>query len=187
MRRSLRLVLQGVSVSVVALLLVLLGWEVSSSQDRQALADQVASGERPQAPEFSLPSLVGEGEIALRDFRGKAVVLNFWASWCVPCKDEAPLLQRAWQRYQGRGVVVLGVDAQDLSGDARRFIRRYGLTYPNVRDGAGSTLGRYGITGFPETWFVDRRGRLVGFRVEGPLDTQTLERGIELALASSGS
>jgi cytochrome c biogenesis protein CcmG, thiol:disulfide interchange protein DsbE len=112
------------------------------------------------------------------------VVLNFWASWCVPCKSEAPRLEAAWRRWRGRGVVVVGVDAQDFSGDARRFIRRHSLTYPNVHDGPGNVLPDYGVTGFPETYFVDRRGRLVGQRVQGEISAEKLVFGIQRALES---
>ena len=111
-------------------------------------------------------------------------MLNFWASWCVPCKAEAPRLEAAWRQFRGQGVVVVGVDAQDFSGDARRFMRRYELTYPNVHDGPGNVLPKYGVTGFPETYFVDRRGRLVGERVEGEISAEKLASGIRRALES---
>jgi cytochrome c biogenesis protein CcmG, thiol:disulfide interchange protein DsbE len=109
-------------------------------------------------------------------------VLNFWASWCGPCKDEAPLLESAWNRYKDQGVVVLGVDAQDFDVDAQRFVDRAGITYPVVRDKHGSTLGHYGVTGFPETWFIDAQGRIVGEHVAGPLTEEDLERNIKIAL-----
>jgi cytochrome c biogenesis protein CcmG/thiol:disulfide interchange protein DsbE len=108
--------------------------------------------------------------------------LNFWASWCGPCKDEAPLLESAWNRYKDRGVVVLGVDAQDFDVDAQRFVDRAGITYPVLRDKHGSTLGHYGVTGFPETWFIDAQGRIVGEHVAGPLTEEDLERNIKIAL-----
>ena len=84
----------------------------------------------------------------------------------------------------GKGLVVLGIDAQDFDFDARRFVDRYGLTYPILRDKHGSTLGHYGISGFPETWFVDRRGRLVGKHIEGPVSGAELERYVQVALQS---
>ena len=111
-------------------------------------------------------------------------MLNFWASWCAPCKSEAPRLEAAWRRYRARGVVVVGVDAQDFSGDARRFVSRFKLTYPNVHDGPGNVLPKYGVTGFPETFFVGRDGRLVGERVQGEVSEQQLVSGIERALQS---
>jgi cytochrome c biogenesis protein CcmG, thiol:disulfide interchange protein DsbE len=134
------------------------------------------------APDFSLRRLNGEGSLRLRSLRGKVVVLNFWASWCVPCKQEAPLLETVAERYRSAGLVVVGVDAQDFRGDARRFIERHGLTYPVVRDGGGSTLTHYDVTGFPETWFVDRAGHVVGEHVRGPLTRARLVRNIEIAM-----
>lgn len=179
-----KLVLQLAAVSVVALLVALLGWQVFTKNEGRGIAAAVASGKAPQAPNFELPRLDGQGSISLASLEGKAVVLNFWASWCEPCKEESPRLQAVWERYRDRGVVVLGIDAQDFRSDARRFVERFGLTYPIVHDGEGSTLGRYGVTGFPETWFVDRKGRLVGERVQGPVSDEQLERNIRLALES---
>jgi cytochrome c biogenesis protein CcmG/thiol:disulfide interchange protein DsbE len=114
------------------------------------------------------------------------VVVNFWASWCIPCKDEAPFLQEVYEQNVDRGLVVLGVDAQDFKQDARAFMERFGLTYPVVYDGRGSTLGAWGVVGFPETFFVNRDGELVGERIQGGVDVErnreAFERGVELAL-----
>jgi cytochrome c biogenesis protein CcmG/thiol:disulfide interchange protein DsbE len=120
---------------------------------------------------------------ALSSLRGKTVVLNFWASWCLPCKKEAPLLERAWQKWRARGVVVVGVDANDFASDGRRFMRRYKITYPVVHDGPGNWLDDYGLTGFPETFFVRPDGRIVAWK-EGQLHAAELESGIQKARAS---
>ncbi|HEX2044290.1 MAG TPA: TlpA disulfide reductase family protein [Gaiellaceae bacterium] len=184
MARRVKLILQAAAVMVVALLVVLLGWQVARQEEGRGLDDAVAAGKRPPAPDFTLESLDGDETISLSDYRGRAVVLNFWASWCQPCKKEAPLLQLAWERYRGEGLVVLGVDAQDLKSDARRFVERYGLTYPIVHDRNGVTLGRFGYSAFPETWFVDRQGRLVGEHVVGEFTEEQLVRNIRLALDS---
>jgi cytochrome c biogenesis protein CcmG/thiol:disulfide interchange protein DsbE len=185
-----KLVAQGIAVAGVVALLGLLVWKVAFESSGGA-AEQLARGETPPAPAFTLERLDSDGTLSLASLRGKAVVLNFWASWCIPCKDEAPLLEEAWQEHRDRGLVVLGVDAQDFKGDARKFMSRYGLTYPVVHDGKGSTLGRYGITGFPETFFVDRRGNLVGERLVGGLDLERnrekFQQGIELALGGAGA
>jgi cytochrome c biogenesis protein CcmG/thiol:disulfide interchange protein DsbE len=184
MARRGKILLQAAAISVVALLVALLGWRVAQQEAGRGLDDALAAGKRPQAPEFSLEPLEGEGRISLAALRGKAVVLNFWASWCGPCKDEAPLLQQAWERYRDDGLVVVGIDAQDFRVDARRFVERYDLTYPIAYDGKGSTIGRYGNTGFPETWFVGRDGRLVGEHISGAFSEEQLEENIQLALGT---
>jgi len=182
MARRAKLILQAAAVLVVVLLVALLGWKVTEQAEGRGLDDALERGERPRAPELTLDTLDGEGEIRLADYRGKAVVLNFWASWCEPCKDEAPLLEETWQRYREDGLVVLGIDAQDFRVDARKFVERYGLTYPIAYDGNGASLGRFGNTGFPETWFVGRDGRLVGEHIVGPFDEEQLEENVQAAL-----
>jgi cytochrome c biogenesis protein CcmG, thiol:disulfide interchange protein DsbE len=173
MSRSLKLGAQALALGAVVGLLALLVWKV------------VNNGGRTKKPEnFTLTRLDRPGRIELSSLRGKAVVLNFWASWCVPCKKEAPRLEAAWQRYRTKGVVVIGVDANDFASDAKTFMRRYGVTYPVVHDGAGTTLTPYGITGFPETVFIDRRGRFVGDHVVGAVTSGQLTGNIERALSS---
>jgi len=176
----LKLGAQVLAVGFVVALLALLAWKLVTDEGGEA-----ASG---AAPAFDLPRLDSEGSLSLASLRGKAVVLNFWASWCEPCKDEAEVLERTWQRYRGRDLVVIGVDANDFRGDARRFARRYGMTYPLVHDTQGEWLDDYGVVAFPETYFIDRDGRIVGERIQGPVDgsvevEEQYERGIALALA----
>ncbi len=185
MARGGKLVLQIAAVGIVALLLALLGWRVADRQAGQSIAAGVAAGDAPTAPDFTLPLLGGGGDLRLSSLRGKVVVLNFWASWCVPCRDEAPRLEAASKRWEDEGVVVLGIDAQDFEADAQRFVEKYAQTYPNLHDGSGKTLGRYGVTGFPETWFIDREGRLVGERIQGPVTDAALDENIEVALGSA--
>jgi cytochrome c biogenesis protein CcmG/thiol:disulfide interchange protein DsbE len=181
-----KLIPQAAAVSVVALLLALLGWQVFRTEGARSLADKVEAGEKPQAPDFELEFLDGRDRLRLSSLEGeKVVVINFWASWCVPCRDEAPLLEAAWKRWREDGVLFIGIDAQDFKADGRRFVKRYGITYPNLYDGSGSTLGRFGVTGRPETWFVDREGRLVGERFQGPITEEMLDRNIQLALQST--
>jgi cytochrome c biogenesis protein CcmG/thiol:disulfide interchange protein DsbE len=172
---------QVLAVGAVAALLGLLIWKLATDETGE-VAKALEQGKVIAAPDFTLPRLDREGELKLSSLRGKAVVVNFWASWCEPCKEEVAVLEAAWRKYGSRGLVVVGVDAQDFKGDARRFMRRYGMTYPVVHDGPGETLGEWDLTGFPETFFVDRRGRLVGRRVSGEIDRETLEENIELAL-----
>ena len=181
MTGRLRLAGQVAAVAIVAALLGLLAWKLT--QDESAVTSQLDKGGSPTAPAFTLERLDGKGDLDLASLRGKAVVLNFWASWCGPCKDETPLLQRAWQRWEGKDVVFVGVDVKDFRGDARSFTRRYGVTYPNVYDGKGSLVGRYGVTGFPETYFIDAAGK-VRYRIAGPVEDESdLDDGIERAQA----
>ena len=179
-----KLVAQGLALAAVIGLLALLVWSVVRSDG--GAAAELAQGKSPAAPRFTLERLDGSGPLALAGLRGKAVIVNFWASWCDPCKDEAPFLQRTYERYRGRGLVVLGVDVEDFRKDARHFVRRYGLTYPNVRDVKKETIGKWGVTGYPETFFVDRNGRLVGERIQGGADLErnqeTFQRSLALAL-----
>jgi cytochrome c biogenesis protein CcmG, thiol:disulfide interchange protein DsbE len=176
----LKLVGQAAAIGVVAGLLVLLVWKVAGGSESEV--EGLGSGKTPPAPAFELPRLTGEGTISLDSYRGKAVVVNFWASWCEPCKAEAPLLEQAWREHRDRGLVVLGVNSQDLSSDARRFARQVGWTYPLVRDGEGDVLGPYAVSAFPETFFVDRSGKLVA-RIDGEVTEDQLAENIERALA----
>jgi cytochrome c biogenesis protein CcmG, thiol:disulfide interchange protein DsbE len=172
----------------VAALLGLLIWKVAFGRTTGA-ADELAQGKLVHAPAFVLDRLDRDGTLGVADLRGKAVVVNFWASWCVPCRDEAPVLQKTYERYRDQGLVVLGVDVNDFRQDARRFMKRYGLSYPVVYDGKGSTVGKWGVRGFPETFFVDRTGKLVGERIEGAVDIErnrdAFQRGVALALGDT--
>jgi cytochrome c biogenesis protein CcmG, thiol:disulfide interchange protein DsbE len=95
--------------------------------------------------------------------------VNFWGSWCDPCKAEAPLLEETWRRYRSRGLIVLGVDFHDVKGEARRFARENDMTYPIAYDGPGNILSDYGVEAAPETFFVSRTGRLVCERIQAGL------------------
>ena len=176
-------VAQVVALVGVAAMLGLLIWKVAFGHDTGA-ADELAQGKLVHAPAFTLDRLDRDGELGVDDLKGKAVVVNFWASWCVPCRDEAPVLQKTYARYRDQGLVVLGVDVNDFRQDARRFMKRYGLSYPVVYDGKGSTVGKWGVRGFPETFFVDRQGRIIGQKVSGELTAKTLEAGIQRALSA---
>lgn len=112
------------------------------------------------APAFALRTFDGQ-PVALEAQRGKVVVLNFWASWCYPaCYEEAPVLERGWQAWRQKDVVVLGVDIQDTEDKARKFMTDFGITFPNAPDGGGKVSIDYGVYGVPETFFIDKQGRI---------------------------
>lgn len=184
MARRAKLVAQGVAIGLVVLLFALLAWSLATEEGGD-LAAAAARGDRPQAPDFALERLDEEGELALSSLRGKAVVLNVWASWCIPCREEAPYLERVWRENRDRGVVVVGLAAKDFRRDARAFAERFQLTFPLVYDGPGDTLGGLGVTGFPETFVLDREGRVVDVltgAVNSDEDRARLARAIDAAL-----
>ena len=136
---------------------------------------------RSAAP-FTLAALDGAA-ISIEAHRGQVVVVNFWASWCRPaCYDEAPVLERAWRAYRERGLVVIGVDIQDTHEAARRFVADFSLSFPNVRDVSGKVSVEYGVYGVPETFFVDRRGRIRAKHV-GAVSDEIFRRHAEKLLA----
>lgn len=112
------------------------------------------------APQFELTTFQGE-TIRLADLLGKPVVINFWASWCIPCRDEAPALQAVWQKYKDQGLIVLGVDYVDTESEAKKFIQEFGQTYPNGPDLGTLISQKYKITGVPETYFITREGQVL--------------------------
>jgi peroxiredoxin len=125
--------------------------------------------------------------VSLASLRGKAVVLNFWASWCIPCKSEAKSLESAWSRYRGDGVEFVGVDFHDVTGDARRFVTAHKLTFPMLQDGSGDvTTGRYGVSQVPETYVIDRQGRIVA-HLAGPITTSAFAQEFRNALAKAAA
>jgi cytochrome c biogenesis protein CcmG/thiol:disulfide interchange protein DsbE len=129
-------------------------------------------------PVEPLPRLEGSGSASLADYRGKWVLVNIWASWCLPCRAEAPALQSFQQRYGGPGFTVLGIDTRDLSVDGRDFVERYAMTYPQLRDGDGDAADDdYGTTGVPESYLVDPKGK-VRVHAIGPVDEEYLSKEV---------
>jgi cytochrome c biogenesis protein CcmG/thiol:disulfide interchange protein DsbE len=136
------------------------------------------------ASSFSLTTFDGK-PVSLEAARGRVVLVNFWASWCYPaCYEEAPSLERAWQAYKDRGLVVVGVNFQDKDEPARRFLTQFGHTFPNAPDPAGRVSVDYGVYGVPETYFIDRKGR-VRFKKVGPVSDELLKQQIEALLGEA--
>ena len=135
--------------------------------------------DRP-APTFSLPLFDG-GRFSLADHRGQVVVVNFWASWCVPCREEAPLLETTWRAYRDRGVIIVGVNFQDDEAAARAFVREFGLTFPNGRDEGSRIAVDYGVYGIPELFFVTSDARIASKHI-GLIGRAGLEGRIQEAL-----
>jgi cytochrome c biogenesis protein CcmG/thiol:disulfide interchange protein DsbE len=131
------------------------------------------------APDRELYELDGEGTGEIADYRGKWVLVNFWASWCGPCRTEAPALEAFQRRHGGDRFTVLGINLDDTTSDAGAFVERYGLTYPQLRDGDGrDRRDAYGMTGFPESFLVDPEGGLALIR-RGPVDERYLNESVE--------
>jgi cytochrome c biogenesis protein CcmG/thiol:disulfide interchange protein DsbE len=136
------------------------------------------------APSFTLTAFTGE-PISLTAHRGRVVVVNFWASWCYPaCYEEAPVLEQGWQQWRERGVMVIGLDIQDTDDKARKFIADFGLTFPNARDVTGKVSIDYGVFGVPETFFIDRVGR-IRLRHVGAVTTDVFRTTVERLLTES--
>ena len=165
---------------VVAVLAVigLLGYGLLSKG-----GDSIAVGD--PAPDKELSVLGGNGTGEIADYRGKWVLVNFWASWCEPCRSEAPALEAFQQQHARDGFTVLGIDLDDNTDDASAFVRRYGLSYPQLRDGDGSDRrDAYGMTGFPESFLVDPSGKLALIR-RGPVDQKFLAVAVAPLIAPS--
>ena len=171
-------------VCVLLALLALLAYGLAQNEPDRGVDEALARGERSPAPAFDLPKLGGGGSESLADYRGQVVVLNFWASWCKPCRDESPLLERWHRRIRDRGATVLGVDILDVTGRAQDFVDEYGLTYPMLKDKDGEGLDKFGVVAYPETFVIDRQGRIAAV-ARGPVDDAFMRRNVAPLLEGS--
>ena len=146
---------------------------------RQLILNSQGPIERGLAPELALQTFSGE-QLNLSEFRGKVVVINFWASWCIPCRDEAPLLEQAWQQYQDQDVTFIGIAYLDTDKESLAFLNEFQVSYPNGPD-VGTKIARdYRIRGVPETFFIGKNGQIADLEI-GPLTETRLIEAIELA------
>jgi cytochrome c biogenesis protein CcmG, thiol:disulfide interchange protein DsbE len=173
--RTAKVAAQLAPLALVLALLGLLVWKIASDEGAVARVGQ-------PVPRFDLPNLDDSQRIAVADHIGTPMVINFWATWCGPCRSEAPLLETAWRKYKGR-VVFIGVDTRDFTGDAKSFIKKYELTYPIAYDGPAKLWEPWGLTGLPETFFVDRNGKIVEHRVGEFTEPAELDDAIQKALS----
>ncbi len=144
-----------------------------SSYSPATVSPSAESGGTTLAPDFTLTLFDGR-RLRLSDLRGKPVVLNFWASWCPPCREEAPTLEKGWETYKDKGVVFLGMDIQDTETDARAFMKEFGITYPNGQDTTSEIAVSYDISGIPTTFFITSEGK-VARRWTGALGEEQLD------------
>jgi cytochrome c biogenesis protein CcmG, thiol:disulfide interchange protein DsbE len=165
-----------------AALIGLLVYGISTKSSNRTLDELVAKGAFPQAPDATraLPVLQGHGTSSLAAYRGKVVVMNLWASWCVPCQAEAPKLERAQSELKGHDGTVLGITYEDAAPDSVGFIHRNHLTYPDLRDNTGDFARAFGTNEVPESFLIDREGRIVAIE-RGELQQNFLNKAIKLA------
>lgn len=168
-----------------ACVIALLIYGVSAQSASRTLDELVARKQYPMAPDAtrSLPVLGGNDRGSLAALKGKVVVLNFWASWCEACQIEAPLLESAQRRLQAHDATILGVTYEDASPDSEGFVRRYHVTYTNLRDNVGAFARSYGTDQLPESFVIDRQGRIVAIS-RGEIDEAFLNRAVSLAEGS---
>ena len=194
-RSSARRALRIAGVVAATAFVALLAYGLTTKATNSTIDDALSRGEAVPAPGFTLSTLAdgrgaggawskaaGDGEVSLSELRGTPLVLNFWASWCDPCRAEAKVLERTWKQEAGGAVLFLGLDAQDAREDARDFIAQFGITFPHVRDPGNGTQRDWGVTGLPETYFIAADGRVVG-HVIGTVDQGQLREGIAAAKA----
>ncbi|MEJ7893151.1 MAG: TlpA disulfide reductase family protein [Solirubrobacteraceae bacterium] len=169
--------MRWVVIGVAALLVGLLAYGVAQQDAQTTTASALQPGETPPEAGAKLPALGAETEGAVADYRGKVVLVNFWASWCPPCTDELPMLERAQASLEREGATVLGITTRDNSEDALAFQDRYGLTFPSLRDGGGDIGEAWGVAQLPESFLLDRDGKVAAV-VQGPVTQEFIDEQV---------
>ena len=164
-------------IAVAALLVGLLTYGVAAQGTDQTIDSALSHGQRVPAPGGKLPRLGGHADGSVADYKGKVVLVNFWASWCPPCTKELPLLERTQARMKAAGGTVLGINTRDATADAQGFVRKYGLTFPSLRDGSGDFAETWGLTGYPESFLLDKQGRVAAAQ-RGPIDRAWVDQHV---------
>lgn len=170
------------ALTLIVAVFALLIYGVVNSGGNKLIESAIADGTPATAPVRVGKKVGASGATSLADFRGKVVAFNLWASWCEPCRTEAPALERAWKKYRDQGFVVLGGDVDDLTSDALAFKREFGLTYPLMRYSNSNSKRDWGSTGLPETFIVNRAGKVVAVR-RFEVDDKWLDANIKPLLA----
>lgn len=188
--------LRAAGILTVVGFIALLGYGLVANAPNTTIEESLAQGQSVPAPGFELAVLedgdlsadledawqqaAADRRVALSELRGTPIVLNFWASWCDPCQEEAPVLARAAEAWEGKGVMFVGLDMQDVRADAREFVREFELDFPHVRDPTNDTARAWGATGIPETFFISADGTVVG-HVIGAISAEQLNAGAQAA------
>ena len=183
MKTALRAGAFGAAGLTVVALVALMSWALSNKTPVTSMSG-FTRVQQPAA-EFTLPLFEG-GDLVLSDVLGRPIVLNFWASWCAPCRDEAAGLERTWRAYRDRGVIFVGLDIQDSEQDARDYVAEFDITYPNGRDADGKITVDYGVVGLPVTFFVNKKG-IVERRWVGAITEKQLVAWVDGLVAGEAS